>query len=41
MGEKRKGSKEGRKPKKEVEKKIAANASLKGIDIAAPKKPKG
>ncbi|WP_019998869.1 hypothetical protein [Aureimonas ureilytica] len=30
MGEKRKGSKEGRKPKKVVEKVIAAAPSLKG-----------
>jgi len=38
MGEKRSGSKEGRKPKKVVEKKIAAAPSVKGLEPAAGKK---
>ncbi|WP_280137300.1 MULTISPECIES: hypothetical protein [unclassified Aureimonas] len=40
MGEKRKGSKEGRKPKKAVEKTIAAAPSLKGGVLAGGKSAK-
>ncbi|WP_280137354.1 hypothetical protein [Aureimonas sp. AU4] len=38
MGEKRNGSKEGRKPKKAVEKTIAAAPSTKGLEPSAGKK---
>lgn len=38
MGEKRKGSKEARKPKKAVEKTIAAAPTLKGGEAASAKK---
>ncbi len=38
MGEKRKGSKEARKPKKVAEKTIAAAPTLKGGETASKKK---
>jgi hypothetical protein len=41
MGEKRSGSKEGRKPKKTTEKTIAAAPSLKGVSAPTGKGTKG